>query len=321
MTGTPHPPADGSPLPRPLTSAALRRLPLPRAGGDKEARGRVLVVGGSREIPGAALLAATAALRAGAGKLAVATAASVAVPLAMALPEARVVGLDETPAGGLAAHGVERLADLADDLAAVVVGPGMQDEQETVAFTRTLLELLDDETVVVLDAYAMSVVRGEDAIKLAPNRILTPHAGEMAHLTGRGKEALEGDRLGAALRAAGDWNACVAFKGAETAVALPDGTLWLHRGGNAGLGTSGSGDTLAGLIGGLAARGTPALYAALWGIRLHALAGDALAAKRGELGYLAREIPDEVPRAMQTLCEQPAAGDDDDDEAVGAGRP
>ncbi len=305
--------------PRLLTSAALRHLPLPQPdGGDKEARGRILVVAGSREIPGAALLAATAALRAGAGKVAVATAASVAVPLALALPEARVIGLDETPAGGLAAHGVERLADMAGDLAAVVVGPGMQDEKETAAFVRALLERLDDDTVVVLDAYAMSVVRGTDATLLAPNRILTPHAGEMAHLTGREKAAVVGDPLRTVLQAAKDWNACVALKGAETAVALPDGTLWVHRGGNAGLGTSGSGDTLAGLIGGLAARGVPALHAALWGVRLHAMAGEALAAKRGELGYLAREIPDEVPRAMQTLCERPGTGGDGD---AGAGWP
>ena len=266
----------------------------------------MLVVGGSREIPGAALLAGTAALRAGAGKLAVATAASVAVPLALALPEARVVGLDETPEGGLAPEAVGRLEKAAGRLAALVVGPGMQDEDATVAVVRALLPMLADDCTVVLDAYAMSAVRGGP--RLTPRCVVTPHAGEMAHLTGRPKREIEADRCAAALQAAREWNVCVALKGAETAVALPDGTLWLHRGGNAGLGTSGSGDTLAGLIGGLAARGVPALHAVLWAVRLHALAGEALDALRGPLGYLAREIPDEVPRAMRALCEDDAGG-------------
>ena len=87
--------------------------------------------------------------------------------------------------------------------------------------------------------------------------------------------------------------------------------MWLHKGGDAGLATSGSGDTLAGFIGGLAARGADALDATLWGIRLHALAGAALAKRHGPLGYLARELAGEVPNAMASLCgpEGCAAGD------------
>ena len=287
-----------------LTDAALRERPLPQPGerADKESRGQVLVIAGSCEIPGAALLAATGALRAGAGKLAVATAASVAIPLALALPEARVIGLEETAAGGLATSGIARVAELAPKLAAVVVGPGMLDEDATAAFVRALLPHLAGCTVV-LDAYAMSVVM--DGTRLTPNVVLTPHAGEMAHLTGRSKDELVADPLAAARVAARKWNACVAFKGAETAVALPDGTLWLHRGGDAGLATSGSGDTLAGFIGGLAARGVGALDAALWGIRLHALAGEALARRHGPLGYLARELAGEVPNVMHALCGGP----------------
>ena len=306
------------PPPLYLTDAALRERPLPQPGerADKESRGQVLVLAGSREIPGAALLAATGALRAGAGKLAVATAASVAIPLAMALPEARVIGLEETAAGGLAVGGVVQLAELAPRLAAVVIGPGMLDEDATVAFVRALLPHLAGCTVV-LDAYAMSVVLddGDGGTRLGPNVVLTPHAGEMAHLTGRPKDELAADPLQAALAAAREWNACVALKGAETAVALPDGTLWLHQGGDAGLATSGSGDTLAGFIGGLAARGVSALDAALWGIRLHALAGEALARRHGPLGYLARELAGEVPNVMHTLCSPP-----DSVVANGAGR-
>ena len=181
MTASALPPVNA------LTDDALRARPLPQPGddADKESRGQVLIVAGSREIPGAALLAATAALRAGAGKLVVAAPASVAIALAMALPEARVIGLEETAEGGLAQSGVARVAELAPKLAAIVIGPGTLDEDASAAFVRALLPHLAHCTVV-LDAYAMSALM--DGTCLSPNVILTPHAGEMAHLTGRPKE-------------------------------------------------------------------------------------------------------------------------------------
>src|SRR4051812_42570240 len=109
---------------------ALRAWPLPTVppDGDKEQRGHVLVLGGSREMPGAVILAATAALRAGAGKLTIATGASVAQLVALAMPEARVIGLEETPDGGFAVQAVARLEPLADRLPAGPIGPGMQDQ-------------------------------------------------------------------------------------------------------------------------------------------------------------------------------------------------
>jgi ADP-dependent NAD(P)H-hydrate dehydratase len=113
-----------------LDARTLRDWPLPAISddADKEDRGRILVVAGSREIPGAALLAATAALRAGAGKLVIATAASMATGMALLMPEARVVGLPETPAGGLDAAGVGQLQEVAAGCAAAVIGPGLMDE-------------------------------------------------------------------------------------------------------------------------------------------------------------------------------------------------
>jgi ADP-dependent NAD(P)H-hydrate dehydratase len=115
------------PEPIVVTSAVLRRWPLPDPGDDKESRGRVLVVGGHVETPGAVLLAAEAALRCGAGKLQVATVADAAGRLAMSMPEALVRPLPQTPGGDIADHAAERILDLALSCRAVVLGPGMDD--------------------------------------------------------------------------------------------------------------------------------------------------------------------------------------------------
>jgi hydroxyethylthiazole kinase-like uncharacterized protein yjeF len=283
-----------------LDAKVLKAWPLPAISddADKEDRGRILVVAGSREIPGAALLAATAALRAGAGKLVIATAASVASGMALCMPEARVIALPETPAGGLDAAGVRQLREIAPGCAAAVIGPGLMDEEGSGNFVAALLPWLAHCTVV-LDALAMTAA--QRSAPFDQPVLLTPHAGEMAHLTGLSKEQVVAGPEQAALEAARRWNAVVALKGATTMIAAPDGRLWIHRGGEAGLATSGSGDTLAGIIGGLAARGATPHQACAWGIMLHAGAGARLASS-GALGFLARELPAEVPAVLHQLC-------------------
>ena len=135
-----------------------------------------------------------------------------------------------------------------------------------------------------------------------PASLLTPHAGEMAHLTGATKEAVSADPERHAREAALRWNAVVALKGATTYIATPDGDCWRHVGSQPGLGTSGSGDVLAGIIVGLMARGVPLAQAAVWGIALHAHAGRALAERLGPIGYLARELPAEIPILLDKLA-------------------
>lgn len=278
----------------------LRDWPLPAADDalDKEHRGQVLVVAGSREIPGAALLAATAALRAGAGKLTIATAQSVAPGLALLLPEARVIGLPESPAGGLLPSGVQQLADCAAGSSAVLAGPGLLDSPASCDFVEKLLGQLAG-VPVILDALAMDV-----ALRLprfAEPVLLTPHAGEMAHLSGQSKDQVIADAPGLARDMAQQHNAVVALKGATTFILTPQGEAWCHVSANAGLGTSGSGDVLAGIMTGLAARGAPLAQAAVWGVFLHALAGQRLAERHGRLGFLAREILREIPSVMRDL--------------------
>jgi len=299
---------------RDVTTQLLRDWPLPMPGaeGDKEERGHVLIVGGSREMPGAVILAATAALRAGAGKLTVATGASVAQLVALAMPEARVIGLAESEAGGFLPDAIARLDPLADRVNAVLIGPGMQDEAAAAELVHGLLERLHgSDTAIVLDACAMGTLlhapegwaEGE-AFRFRQPVILTPHCGEMAHLTSIDKDDIAAGPDARALAAAAAWNAVVALKGARTVIAAPDGAMWQHEGGNVGLAISGSGDTLAGIIAGLAARGATLGQAACWGVALHARAGERLAARMGVLGYLAREISDEIPALLESVAGQ-----------------
>ena len=283
-----------------IDDALLRGWPLPAVeeDGDKESRGRVLVVAGSREMPGAAVLAGTAALRAGAGKLVIATPQSAAAIVAGAVPEARVIALPEGSDGSPTLFGLPPLHAIASSTACLLIGPGMNGREGTPGFVQALLPLFRQATVL-LDALAMDVVKCVD--RFAQPVVLTPHFGEMAHLTGHDKEDLQEEPAAGARRHAAAWNAVVALKGATTAIARADGSAWLHRSQAPGLGTSGSGDVLAGVIAGLAARGASPEQAAAWGVALHARAGAALARRHGTVGYLARERAAEVPALMESL--------------------
>ena len=287
-----------------IDESVLRRMPLPQPleGGDKEARGRVLVVGGGRETPGAVLLAGEAALRAGAGKLQVAAGASVAPLVAALIPEARVFALKETKAGRLAKTACASLKGHLGEAQCVCVGPGMIEDDSVVAFVEGTLRLCRD-VAVVLDAGAIACLAGGGQLlhALGGRAVVTPNAEELADIYGEPRERISAGPLETARRAARDFRAVVVLKGRETFVASPEGELFVNRAGGVGLATSGSGDVLAGLIAGLLARGADPPRAAAWGVHLHALAGERLSARLGPLGFLARELPAEIPALMSEL--------------------
>lgn len=322
----------------PVTPTLLRDWPLPGGGSGKDDRGSVLVIGGARKTPGAALLAGTAALRAGAGRLTLAVAGSTAVQVAVALPEAGVVGLAETDGGAVRGTGVTTLAEELEQAAAVLVGPGLDDMDEAESLLRELLKMdsgkpagggkgrdgrgrdgrgrdgsgaSGDKPAVVLDAYALGCLPellGELGA-WAGRLILTPNITESGVLLGRDVGDLHQD----VAEIAGRYGAVVSCQGVVAAPAgyttgnpedgggRANGGLWEITTGYGGLGTSGSGDILAGAIAGLRARGTTDAQATCWGTHLHAAAGDRLASRLGSLGYLARELADELPALMMEL--------------------
>jgi hydroxyethylthiazole kinase-like uncharacterized protein yjeF len=285
-----------------IDSALLGSLPLPQpAEGSKEERGRVCIIGGSREVPGAVLLAALGAMRAGAGKLQIATVESRAGALAVAMPEALVISLPETQAGGLQSDPVASTASRWANSNALLVGPGMVEEPDGHDILRCLLHS-SHEAVIVVDAGALPRIMelGDSLRKRSGRVIITPHAGEMANLLGVDKEVVEADPASQATRLTQEFGLVVIMKGSQTVITAPGG-MWRYKGGGVGLATSGSGDVLAGIIAGLAARGTDPFAAAIWGVFLHGEAGSQLAKKIGPLGFLAREIPDLIPKLMIQL--------------------
>jgi hydroxyethylthiazole kinase-like uncharacterized protein yjeF len=214
------------------------------------------------------------------------------------VPEALVVPLAQTRAGEIAgARAAARLRRYASATDALLIGPGMSAEPSAGALTRALVPLIGDEATLVLDGAAAVALAGEAGAlaTLGGRAVLTPHAGEMASLLGVEKEDVEADRVGAARLAAERFGAVVALKGAETCIADPAGSVLYYDGGAVGLGTSGSGDTLAGIVAGLAARGADARTAAAWGVWAHGAAGRALSRRMATVGYLARELLAEVP--------------------------
>jgi ADP-dependent NAD(P)H-hydrate dehydratase len=267
-----------------LDAGLLSSFPLPRLPeeGDKEDRGRALIVGGSAQVPGAAILAGTAALRAGAGKLQIVTDMAVATAIGVAVPEAAVI------AGSPLPHVCEA--------ASVTIGCGMDHGP---ALDRLLADLLGcgAQVPLILDATVLgSLPEVADKVRVWRGGVaLLPHAREMARLLECAPEEVEIDPLTAVHRAADRYRAVALVKGRFSFVAAPDGRAFRFEGGGIGLATSGSGDVLAGIVGGLAARGADVLTATLWGVWLHGEAGRILTEKVGRVGFLAREIPELVP--------------------------
>ena len=260
----------------------------------KEGRGRVLVIGGSAEIPGAVLLAGMAALRVGAGKLQFATVASVARQLGIAMPEARVISLEETANGDIAVAS-DALLEAARRADALIVGPGCDPTPQWLEIVGELAR--ESGGTLVLDAGALSAV---EAIEGATARcIVTPHAGEMASVTGLPIEEIEKEPAQVAQRYSSQTGCIVVLKGATTHVSANGKSAWVHTGGSIALGTSGSGDVLAGIIGGLAARGADPLVAAQWGVYLHGLAGRRFERDVADVGLLARDLPAMLPALLR----------------------
>lgn len=253
-----------------------------------------------RTIPGAAILAATAALRAGAGKLQIAAPASVATAIGVEIPEALVMPFEETRAGAPSMNSVGAVQAYAKEAGAVVLGPGMAPNDECTSFVCALVKSI--ESPVVLDASALFACKRDERVlrHLERHAVLTPHAAELADVLEEPRESIESQPHLYALETARRFNAVVALKGVSTYIAGPGGELFINEDGHTGLATSGSGDVLAGIIGGLLARGATPVQAAVWGVALHARAGKTLGESTG-IGFLAREILPQIPLQLRDL--------------------
>lgn len=269
--------------PTEVTPQLLQQWGLPDPGESKKSRGTAMIIGGSPLSSGAVVLAGEAALRVGAGKVAVTTDAAIADVVRTTFPEA---GVYESPRTGEPMP--EALGAALDGADAVLVGPGLDDPEHAAAWLRRLAG--QEIACLVIDAFAVAALREVPRSDLPKSLIINANLEEAELLRGRPVDDLFADLP----RLAQELDAVIHC---YSAVVAPSGAVWRLDIGGPGLGTAGSGDVAAGTITGFAARGLEPERAAVWGAWAHARAGDRLAERMG-LGYLARELAEELPRAV-----------------------
>ncbi len=259
----------------------LSRLPERPARSHKGTFGKVLVVAGSETMSGACFLAAKAAYTAGAGLVRVISTENNRTILLSALPEILFSGREE-------------IADGVDWADAIVIGPGLGLDSGAEELMRYVIENSPIPTVIDGDGIRLCRNLVE---QLSENFILTPHLKEMGYLTGMSVSELQEDIPGSAMRAAGDWSCIMVQKDARSVVSF-GGENYINTSGNSGMATGGSGDVLAGVIGGLLAQGMEPFEAAKLGVYLHGLGGDAMREEKSSFSMMASDIIEGISRVL-----------------------
>ncbi len=286
--------------------AAKALLPDRPADGHKGTFGRVLVIGGSARYPGAAILAARGAYRAGAGLVTIAAPQSIATHLISAVPEATLLPLPEHDPGVVSGHDAwEVVRDELAGVDSVVIGCGFGQHEHSGVFVRRFLisEEVAQVKGVVVDADGLNLLSAD--LSVLPNSaaplVLTPHPGEMARLADIGIDAVQRLRLTLARERAADWSCLVVLKGANTVIAAPDQRARVSEVAQPALATAGTGDVLSGAIGALMAQGLSPFDASTLAVYLHGEAGNRAARTRGTIGVTAGDVADHLALAARSL--------------------
>ncbi|HKW71566.1 MAG TPA: NAD(P)H-hydrate dehydratase [Candidatus Dormibacteraeota bacterium] len=263
--------------------------------------GTVVVLAGSLGLTGAAYLSATAAARTGAGLVRLLVADAIYPILAAKCTEVMATPVPEVAPGAVGHAALDSILRQLEGGEAGVIGPGLGRDSST---WRLVLDLAARANCpLVIDADGLNALADSPRTKgkLGRDRVLTPHPGELARLTGKTADSINADRPAAALRAAREWGAIIVLKGAHTVVAHPDGRTSEDPHEVPVLATGGTGDVLSGIIGGLIAQGSDAFAAAVTGVYIHASAGRRIAQRIGDSGLLASDLLPEIPFVMNLL--------------------
>ncbi|HVB39081.1 MAG TPA: NAD(P)H-hydrate dehydratase [Vicinamibacterales bacterium] len=284
-----------------LTREAMRALIEPRTpDSHKGDFGHVLVAAGSLGKTGAAFLAATGALRSGAGLVSIATPGPCLPILAAMAPEYMTIGLPATADGAVDETAVDRVLESARDV--IAIGPGLGTAAETQAFVRTIV---DRATMpLVVDADGLNAFAGDpDRLTGREGRdvIITPHPGEMARLVGMSTDEVQASRVEIARNFAVAHHVYVVLKGHRTLVATPDERVFICTTGNPGMATGGTGDVLTGMVAAWLAQLLDAEAACKLAVYLHGLAGDLAEADLGEVSMTSADLADHLPDAILEL--------------------
>jgi hydroxyethylthiazole kinase-like uncharacterized protein yjeF len=296
----PGAPAAGQLLLRPPEAIDLPDRP---RDGHKGTFGTVVVLAGSRGLTGAAYLAATAAARSGAGLVRLLVAESIYPILAAKCVEVMATPIPEVAPGAVGHLAHEAVVRHFQGARAALVGPGLGRDSSTWRLINDLV--IEVACPLVIDADGLNALADNRRTlgRLPKDRVLTPHPGEMARLTGAPVPADRAGRLELAARTAREWKAVVVLKGAHTVVAAPDGAVSEDPHEVPALATGGTGDVLGGLVAGFLAQRLDPFTAAVSGVYVHAEAGRRVAARLGDAGLLASDLLEEIPVIQKLLRE------------------
>ena len=293
--------AAANPVELATATAMAALLPSRDPRAHKGSVGRVLVIGGSVGLTGAVALAARGALRSGAGYVKAAVPRSLNDVLEVKLTEEMTIPMPETPERTLALAALEPVLAAIAEADVVALGSGLSRHRDAAELARRLVAECDRP--LVIDADALTAFEGHNELlaRSPAPRVLTPHLGEMRGLTGIDGAALEARRIDAAREWAQRWRSVVVLKGAPTATASPDGHNTVNPTGNPGMATVGMGDVLTGVVAALIAQGLSPYDGARLGAYAHGLAGDRVAAERGQQGLTAGDVAEAMPMALLAL--------------------
>ncbi len=265
----------------------IDKLPKRPNDANKGTFGKILVIAGSENYPGAAYLACAGAYRVGVGLVTLATSPEVKIIVSRKLPEVTFLSFDD-------------IFEKIKDYDVLLLGPGLGQKSETIEFVEQLLE--EKLPKIVIDGDGLNILSKTDEWwkKLKTDCILTPHPGEMSRLTGLTVDQIQSDRINIAKRFAKVWNQVVVLKGANTVIASSN-EIAVSPYVNPALATAGTGDILSGIIAGFLAQGLKTFDAACLGVYIHGLAGEMLKEKYGNTGNLASNLLPFLPKVIQHI--------------------
>jgi NAD(P)H-hydrate epimerase len=286
-----------------ITPKEIVQLIVPRPpDSNKGMYGHVLVAGGSLGKTGAAEMAGFSALRTGAGLVTVASPRSVLGIIATYRPELMTEPLSETDVGSISKEAVEEFERVAEKKTVLAIGPGISRHPSTGEFVRAVVT--KSQTPIVLDADGLNAFeeRAEELSGHERTLVLTPHPGEMARLTGLTVPAVQRDRINVARSFAREHQLILILKGDRTAIAKPDGEVWINTTGNPGMATGGTGDILTGIVAGMLAQNPKRDFlAVLTAVYMHGLAGDVAEESMGEQALVATDLITALPETFRRL--------------------
>ncbi len=299
-----------------------RLIPKRKSYSHKGEYGHVLIVAGSRGKTGAALMAARACLRTGAGLVTIGIPESLSGVFQSCVTEEMTLILPDKGDGTLSSKASKKILDFLHETADILaIGPGIGSTPETERLVRTLIQ--NSASLTVIDADGINAIRGDEKIfaRAKVPLILTPHPGEMARLLqgarGKGQGAkkdvllktpysefitkIEKDRINTAITFAKETKTHLVLKGVPTIIADPDGKTFINSTGNPGMATGGTGDVLTGMISGFLSQNKNPLSACILGVYMHGLAGDIAASEKGQHSLIATDIIDKISAAFHAI--------------------